>query len=235
MDEKNIHSGHRQRMKERFSKYPDSLSDHELLEMLLYKAIPRKDTNALAHELLRACGGSLKRLCEAEEKVIGRVLGAGEETARFLRLVGKIAERIAAENPPAKKKFVFGPMRDELVAAYAEEKEEVFFLFPLDKDERILGRVEYRGKQSSLLLDGKELAKELIVFAPKSAVVTHNHPSGNETPTASDDAATAALIRLLSLHSVKLADHIIVSGNKTYSYHFNGRLETVAKGQGERT
>ena len=65
MDEKNIHSGHRQRMTERFLKYPDSLSEHELLEIMLYPALPRKDTNPLAHKLL-SLFGSLENVLRAE-------------------------------------------------------------------------------------------------------------------------------------------------------------------------
>lgn len=171
MEDKNIHSGHRRRMTERFLKYPDSLSEHEVLEIMLYSALPRKDTNPLAHKLLRTFG-SLKNVLSADAEVLKSVDGVGEKTCL------------------SKASFACGL------------KDEVF-------------------------IDPKELAQSIIVARPKRAVAIHNHLSGNPSPSKKDDETTEKLYKLLALHGVELSDHVIVAGNRTYSYYYSDRLEEI--------
>ena len=89
MDDKNIHSGHRKRMTERFLKYPDSLSEHEVLEIMLYSALPRKDTNPLAHKLL-AVFGSLENVLGADAAVLKSVDGVGDKVCLSLKLYARV-------------------------------------------------------------------------------------------------------------------------------------------------
>ena len=92
MEEKNIHQGHRKRALEKVLKYPEAFSDHELLEVLLFYALPRIDTNKLAHKLVRMFG-SLDKVFSAPIESLVSVEGIGEKTATFIILVGQIIKR----------------------------------------------------------------------------------------------------------------------------------------------
>ena len=130
MDEKNIHSGHRQRMTERFLKYPDSLSEHELLEIMLYPALPRKDTNPLAHKLL-SLFGSLENVLRAEDEVLKSVDGVGEKVCAMLKLYARTADIIGEKKSEQKEKFVYLKMKEKLINELGALKEEKFFLYLL--------------------------------------------------------------------------------------------------------
>ena len=93
--EASVHDGHRRRMTERLFNNADSMSDHELLEILLYSTIKRKNTNDLAHKLLRSFG-SLENLFNADAKSIMVVSGIGEASVRELKTVGQIIKAISS-------------------------------------------------------------------------------------------------------------------------------------------
>ena len=84
-----IHAGHRERIINKFLGYPDSFSDHELLEIFLFPVLPRKDTNALAHSLLNAFG-SISKIFSADAASLTSVRGVGEKIAAYIVLTGKI-------------------------------------------------------------------------------------------------------------------------------------------------
>ena len=226
MDETNPHGGHRKRLKERFSKYPESLSDNELLELLLFYAIPRKDTNELAHRLLRLSGGSLKKLTETAESALRCVEGAGEESARLLRLTGAIAARCAAEKKK-RVKFEYNTVKDSLVARFEEETKETMWLFLIDGKGYILAEIPYAGDGDRIDLPVGDIVEMIALYKPSGAALAHNHPSGMPDPSAADDETTAKILKMFALHGVRLYDHIIVAGRKTYSYHYAGRLAAL--------
>ena len=88
-----VHDGHRERLRRRFSAHGlESFADHEVLELLLFYAIPRQDTNPIAHRLMEQFG-SLEAVLSAQPEHLGQVAGVGEGTALFLRLVGQIGRR----------------------------------------------------------------------------------------------------------------------------------------------
>ncbi len=227
MDEKNIHSGHRQRMTERFLKYPDSLSEHELLEIMLYPALPRKDTNPLAHKLL-SLFGSLENVLRAEDEVLKSVDGVGEKVCAMLKLYARAADIIGEKKSEQKEKFVYLKMKEKLINELGALKEEKFFLYLLDEKSTILTKLSFcTGLKDEVLIDPKELAKSIVVLRPKRAVAIHNHLSGNPSPSCKDDETTEKLYKLLALHGVELSDHVIVSGGRAFSYHYSDKLEEI--------
>ena len=227
MEDKNIHSGHRRRMTERFLKYPDSLSEHEVLEIMLYSALPRKDTNPLAHKLLRTFG-SLKNVLSADAEVLKSVDGVGEKTCLAIRLYAALAERLAGDQTRGKEKFIYIKMKERLAEEFGALEEEVFSLYLLDEKSFILSKASFAcGLKDEVFIDPKELAQSIIVARPKRAVAIHNHLSGNPSPSKKDDETTEKLYKLLALHGVELSDHVIVAGNRTYSYYYSDRLEEI--------
>lgn len=227
MDDKNIHSGHRKRMTERFLKYPDSLSEHEVLEIMLYSALPRKDTNPLAHKLL-AVFGSLENVLGADAAVLKSVDGVGDKVCLSLKLYARVGNILSEKESVKKEKFVYLKMKEQLIRELGELSEERFFLYLLDEKSVILTRLCFSaGRQEEVFIDPKELAKSVVVLRPKRAVAIHNHLSGNPAPSLKNDETTEKLYKLLALHGVELSDHIIVSGGRAFSYHYSDKLEQI--------
>ena len=90
-NDKNLHSGHRERLRDKFKNGKESFKEHELLELLLSYSIPRKDTNALAHSLINEFG-SLKNVLNADAELLSSVKGVGDNSACFLSLVGYLTK-----------------------------------------------------------------------------------------------------------------------------------------------
>ena len=224
MDEQKIHTGHRQRMNDRVLQYPDSLSDHELLEMLLYSVIPRTDTNPLAHRILNEFG-SIDRVFSAEASELMCVSGVGEKVAAKIILTGKIFRRVKE----AEKTVLYLNSTDKIMAEcrkrFETNQSENFLVLLLKEDKRLCSQFFINGySEESVELDTSELVKKLALLRPTYLVVAHNHPSGNATPSNSDDLSTRKLDSICRLHSVRLLDHIIFSENNCYSYYMSGRL-----------
>lgn len=224
MDEQNIHTGHRQRMNERVLQYPDSLSDHELLEVLLYSAIPRTDTNPLAHRILNEFG-SIDRVFATEASELMCVSGVGEKVAAKIVLTGKIFERIKE----AEKTVSYLNSTDRIMAEcrkwFDNNQSENFLVLLLKEDKRLCAQFFINGYSGeNVELDTSELVKKLALLRPTYLVAAHNHPSGNASPSNNDDSSTRKLDSICRLHSVKLLDHLIFSDYDCYSYHMSGRL-----------
>lgn len=221
-----MHQGHRKRMIERFLRDSDGLSDHEIMEVVLYSAIPRKDVNELAHRILRVCG-SLSAVFEADAELLLSIDGVGQAVASRIKVIGEIIKRVS-KTPPKKEKFTFYAMKQKLIERYKNEDREKFLLFLLDKNQYVTGVLEYgSASYDSVDVDVCELAKTVAILKPESAVLVHNHPSGNASPSYSDDLTTKRIAIMLRVHSVNLYDHIIIGGSDAFSYYFSDRLNKL--------
>lgn len=225
--QKPIHSGHRQRILERFETDGERFQDHEILEILLFNAIPRSNTNPLAHALINAFG-SLAAVFRASVKELMLVDGVGKRTAEYLRCIGLCYERT---NPVPENVPIFNNSKafcDFLEEEYRVKTKEILEIFCLDK----LGRVQFRkgfsiGKSDEVKVDSKELGELLVVKKPHTVVVAHNHPYGSHNPSQEDDTFTKQFLILCRIHNVRLGDHIVVGRDGAYSYHSTGRLEKI--------
>lgn len=130
-----MHEGHRKRMLQRLE-HAEGLQDHEVLEILLYNAIPRKNTNPLAHALLNAFP-SLEQLFRASYEELLTVDGVGPETAAYLRCIGILRERIPSSEEAAPAAFGAGNFSAYLLERYSSLKEEVIEIFCMDAQERV--------------------------------------------------------------------------------------------------
>lgn len=226
----NLHENHRQRLKERFLKNPDSLNKHELLEVLLFYAIPRKNVNPLAHKLLDKFG-SVNGVLTASASDLSSVDGVGENTATYLSLIGKIMGVINEESLEGEiKLFNLESVKNYLFKFFAGYDKEVFLAFFLSKSNKVIAKVSYtsdRVDEINFLLS--EFSRSFASINPYAVVVAHNHPSGNPSPSKKDDSSTEKMHLMFSLSGVKFYDHVIIAGNKLYSYNSDGRLDKIAK------
>lgn len=231
----NLHENHRQRLKDRFNANPESLNKHEILELMLFYAIPRKNVNPLAHRLLDKFG-SLSAVLSASPDELCSVEGVGEATASFLSVLGKILNIVEEEELVSDiKLYNLETVKKYLFKFFAGFDKEVFFAFFLSKTDKIIAKVSYtsdRVDEINFLLS--ELTKSFATIKPHAVVIAHNHPSGNPTPSKKDDSATEKMYLMFSLSGVKLYDHVIVAENKIYSYSSDGRLAKIAESVSKR-
>ena len=221
-DKINLHQGHRQRLTERFIKYPDSLTEIELLEMLLYPVIKRKNTNELAHKLLLAFG-SIKNVLNATPQELETVNGVGKAVSSFLFLNGKILEK-AFDTDTKKEKFVYSKWKDKLINHFKQYDKEVVEFYLLDKDGFVIRNLFFgETSKTEALINGKELSSKISILKPASAIMVHNHLSGIANPTVQDDITTNNIHYLLKILGVSLLDHIIVTRNDIFSYFYSGK------------
>jgi len=226
MDERNLHGGHRERLKERLNAFPESLSDHELLETLMFYSIPRKDTNAIAHALLNSFG-SLKKTFLASGKELTFIDGVGDNTATLFALVREIARRIKSNESSDKIYIGFKDFKEEVVGFFnGKGIKEEFLIIMLDKNNKKIAQVSFScDEEYEVFADTARLNDLFLRYSPKFLILAHNHPSGNVTPSESDRAATEKIALFATLHGAKVSDHIIVSGDKTYSFFQEDELK----------
>jgi len=218
------HEGHRQRMKERFAETGLSgFSDHNALELLLFYAVPRKDTNLLAHELIEHFG-SYEAVLEASREELMQVKGVSEHAATLISLVPQLNKRYLERKNIEKKKL--GCMDDAgkfFIAKFAYEVNECAYAMLLDDNLRILACP----KISSGVINGTEISiRALCELALKHrasrVIVSHNHPSGILLPSKEDEHCTSMIKNALRVIDIDLIDHIIVAGEKYISLRNRG-------------
>ena len=221
-----IHDGHRQRMKKRFLEHGlDNFDDVNALELLLFYAQPRQDTNGLAHALLERFG-SLSAVLEASAADLRAVEGVGDNAAALLALIPAVSRRYMIEKTPADE-----PVDDPassgryFIPRFMYEREEVVLALLLDARKRpILCREVGRGVVNAAEINARKVAELCLERRASAVILAHNHLSGVALPSAEDEAATARLRRALGLIGVELSDHIVVAGCEYVSMRESGLM-----------
>ncbi|MBQ7408659.1 MAG: RadC family protein [Clostridia bacterium] len=222
-----MHEGHRKRMISKLFGKKEMLTDHEMLEILLFYTIPRKNTNEIAHALIDNFGNLYNCLTSPVDSLI-TVEGVGEKTAAFLVTVGEIFTRIDKQNNNLPIVFSYESSKKALIDSFKHYTEEKFLaLFLNKKGQIILRKIFCSHSDNSVSVSVDNLLHGVLSQKPYSVVICHNHISGNCQPSFTDDKATEKIYLALRLHNVILYDHIIVSGDNSYSYHYEGRLEQI--------
>ncbi len=223
---KSLHGGHRQRVKEQFLKNGlDAFAPHVVLELLLYYAIPLKDTNPLAHELLRRFG-SLSGVFDAPMEELLKVDGIGRSAATLLKLIPPLCRRYQ-EDLDGDKLFIynFDDAGEYLAKKFIGRQNEAVFLLLLDSRMHIqYCDVVSEGSATAANIYIKKIARTAMEYNSVYAILAHNHPSGDCLPSSQDIDTTRWLHSALQTLEVKMIDHIIVSGNNYLSMAKSGFL-----------
>ena len=213
------HDGHRERLKERFLQQGSKgFNDLNLLELLLFYAIPRKDTNELAHALL-AHFGTLNAVLDATVQELKAVPGVGDNTALFLTLIPQVAQRYL--EPPKELSVLrgSGDAKAFFLPRLRFEKNEKILLVCLDTGGRILSCDEMNEGTSSAVTQGYHRIVETAIRKRASGIVlAHNHPHGVAMPSYEDRKYTQELKTALRLIEIPLLDHIVVGGSSAVSF-----------------
>ena len=226
---KTPHAGHRARMIAKSKK--ESLNDNELLELLLFYAIPRRNTSDIAHALL-ARYGSLQAVFNAGAKELKENMGIGENAVVFLKNVNELCLRYGTEkqqDSPLKLEVPYEKFWNELDKIYSDEKCEVVDVYLLDSQSKIFNSTRLAtGDFNSVEFQPPLLTKFLLDHTPAGIVIVHNHPSGDTTPSSTDKMMTEKCQLLCSLHNVMFCDHIIYGRGHKYSYYDSGKLQPIS-------
>ena len=221
-----IHDGHREKMRQRFLKSGlDAFADHEALELLLYYAIPRRDTNPIAHALMERYG-SLSAVLAAPVEDLKKVEGVGESAAILLKLAPQLYRK--AKMSDAEQETILSSV--ERVGAYlldrfAGEKNEVVYQLCLDRKGKLLACKKLgEAGVTSADLDIRRLVENALLTGASAVVLAHNHPSGVALPSRDDYAATDRAKTALAVVGVALTDHIIVADGDFVSMADSGYI-----------
>lgn len=230
MAEKNIHSGHRKRVKANVIKNGFSqLEEHKLLELMLFYSIPREDTNELAHKLINHFG-SFDEIFKANIEQLKKVDGVGDNTAVMLASMGETFYRISKAKPSKKKVYKNTDDLKELsVALLQGERTEKVVLMCFDA-KKTLKRytIISEGDEVSSEIDMKLIIKNLVDSDSSIAVLAHNHPTSSAEASAADIDSTRMVCVTLRKIGYALADHIIVGeNNDAYSMHLDPRFSSL--------
>lgn len=211
----NPHKDHRGRVKTRFhSEGLDSFAEHNALELLLFYAIPQKDTNELAHALLDKFG-NIAGVFNAEISELMKVDGIGEHAATLLKLMPQMARRYFLEcgdtEGQAQTADGLGKM---FVNKFVGETNEVVYLTMLDNSMRIIETVRiFDGSVNSAHVTPRMLLEPCVIRKAAVAVIAHNHPMGLAIPSGEDIYTTRNLETALQTVGIPLLEHYIIAGN----------------------
>ena len=217
------HAGHRQRMRARFRESGfRSFSEHEVLEYILYYAIPRADTNVLAHRLLRAFG-TLRDVLGAAPLDLLQVEGVGQSAVDVIcmyRELGGALDRLA--DPPADLKS-YASRRGYFYRLLKGENEEAVYLACLDDRDRVIATIRLAdGLPDRVLLEQDKLIRAAVMHHCSRVILAHCHPRGTLYPSEQDIRASIGIARSLQISGIMLIDHIIVSKEDALSMAESG-------------
>ncbi len=221
-----VHDGHRGRMKKRFVRYGlDNFDDISVLELLLFYAIPRQDTNVLAHRLLDAFG-SLSAVFEARYEDLMRVEGIGESAAVLLKLIPQVSRRYQISKTADER--IIQTSEDAgryLIPRYLYAREEIVYLLCLDSKGRLISQKELgRGSLNEVDVSIRTIVETALARNAASVILSHNHVDGYAIPSREDELTTYRVRDALLLVGITLADHIIVCGDDFVSFADSGLL-----------
>lgn len=230
-----MHEGHRERLISKLNSANTSLSDHEILEILLFYAIPRKNVNELAHRLLDSFG-SLQEVFNQPYDSLISIEGIGHKTATFFITLGEIMQRVDKNDKKPQVIFSYDGCKQLLIDSFRGATEEKFVAFFLDKKGQIIFRKIFCSHSENMVnFNLSELLKGVLAKKPHSVVVCHNHLSHSPRPSYADDVATGKIYLSLKLNGIILHDHIIVADNQTFSYHASDRMIDIIRNLGTIT
>ncbi|MBP3645893.1 MAG: DNA repair protein RadC [Clostridia bacterium] len=227
------HAGHRQRMRERYLKQGlNGFAPHEVLELILFYAIPRQNVNPLAHRLMEHFG-SLHGVLDAPVEELAKVEGVGQSAAVLLSLFSKVARELELSRE-TDMEVVDNRIKAEehCRRLLAGLKQEHLYAVCLNGQMQLISDVLIaKGTLSEVPAYPRLVAEAVLRHNAHVVVLCHNHPGGQLSPSQTDIESTYALAHLLAGLGVTLADHLIVCGNRVLSMSSAGFFDRVMPGQ----
>lgn len=223
--EKPHYHGHRDRLRQRFLRdNGQSLPDYELLELLLFTAVPRRDIKPLAKRLIEKFE-TLAGILSAPHDLLIRE-GLSENTATFLKACCTAGRRLTTQN--LQNRSVLGAWEDveEYCRAHmAHEKQEQFrILFLNNKNHLIKDEIQQVGTVNHTPVYPREIIKRALELGATALILIHNHPSGDNKPSKADIQMTEMIVDATNAVDITVHDHLIVGSGTPFSFRNAGLL-----------
>ena len=219
-------TGHRERLRERFRKAGvEGVQDYELLELILFRAIPRRDVKPLAKDLIATFGGFAQVMAAPIERLT-EIKGISENVAQEIKIIQAAAIKLGQER--ILKRPVISSWNDLLAycrAAMADEKTELFRILFLDKKNILIAdEVQQRGTVDHTPVYPREVVKRALEHGASAIILVHNHPSGDPTPSRADIDMTNQIQNAAKALGIRVHDHIIIGHKHHASFKSLGLL-----------
>lgn len=226
---RHLHDGHRDRMREKFLKTGfDNMEDHEILEMLLFHCIPRKDTNETAHILLNSLG----TLVDVFEAPIDSLesYGLSHNAAIYIKMIMAFCRKYYCDKTKNKSLNLHEEnIKDRIYPQFIgiNDHERLVILLVDSHGRELYSGAVSEGSLSSATVDIKKIQELSLKYHAWGAIIAHNHPSGLPVPSNSDIEVTRLLKEKLSAINIQLLDHFIVCDHECVSMAMNEEYEYI--------
>lgn len=220
------HSGHRQRLREKLtSAGGEALHDYELLELYLFRSIPRRDVKPIAKELIARFGDLGGVACAPVEQLTG-VTGVSEKTAAELKLIQALSERMAREQVIGRPVISsWSALINYCRTAMQHATTEQFRVLFLDRKNKLIAdEILGRGTIDHAPVYPREIVKRALAHEASALILVHNHPSGDATPSQADIDMTRTLGEICQPFDIALHDHLVIGRENTSSFKTLGLM-----------
>lgn len=223
----NKHEGHRERLRGKLVANREALTDIQVLELVLFNCISRKDTNPVAHDLLDSfC--DIAGVFSATPRLLCAVTGVGPRTAEYIHLMGLLLDRINASRTARKRLYNYAEVSEYVRSRFEGAADEKLEVYLTDKDGVLLCvKSVSAARRDSVSIDSQTLSYILSEVKPHGVIVAHNHPSGAAEPSGGDDAALLEMAQVCRMQGVRLSDSVIYARGELFSYYHSGRLSQL--------
>lgn len=222
----NPNAGHRDRLRARFRRAGvEAVQDYELLELILFRAIQRKDVKPLAKEIVRTFGGLPQALAAPIERLT-EIKGVSENVAIEMKIVHaasiKMAQARVLDRPVISS---WNELLSYCRAAMADEKTELFRILFLDKKNILIAdEVQQRGTVDHTPVYPREVVKRALELSASAIILVHNHPSGDPTPSRADIDMTNQIQKAAAALNIRVHDHLVIGHKSEASFKGLGLL-----------
>lgn len=219
-------SDHRQRLRNRFMQGgAAALPDYEMLELVLFRAIPRRDVKPLAHDLMKRFG-DFNRVISAPPERLRDVSGVGDAVVTELKIVEAAAQRMARARVIEQNVLSsWDALLDYCHTTMAHRETEQFRVLFLDrKNVVIVDEEQAKGTVDHVPVYPREIAKRALELNASALILVHNHPSGDPTPSQADIAMTDQINNACQALGLTLHDHLIIGKSREISFRSEGFL-----------
>ena len=234
---KNDAEGHRERVRKKFLENGfNGLEDYEILELLLFYVIPRKDTKAIAKELIKRFK-TLANVLKADTLELKNIDGLGPISITFLKMIGDLPARIYKDELKNKKLFKENNSENkykitdkEVLLSFLRNKigyedvEKFYVIYLSSSNEVIAFEESSSGTLDRSSIYPREIYKRVIMENAKSIIIAHNHPSGNTCPSKCDIDITNEIAKGLKNFGALLLEHIIITRDSYFSFLEEGLI-----------
>ncbi len=211
-----MHENHRERVRQRyFAEGIQNMPEHNVLELLLFYCIPRKDTNEIAHRLIAAFG-SLAGVLDAPKERLLDIEGVGESTAAFITMIPQICRRYISEKQKLSKITLdnIEIIKEYLTTRFIGANEEEFVMLCFDGAGKLINDAfANSGTIKNVLLDKRRILESALFCNSETIIFAHNHPNGVASPSREDITATMELVSLFSAVGITVCDHFIIGSS----------------------